>query len=134
MAKEKQRRAFDAINEFPTTVGAQSVVHGDMLGRNNCLVLGKVIGNGRLEGSVIVGNGGLWRGTLEAENVMVAGEVEGDITARNQIEVLASARIEGRLTCATIAIASGAFHQGEVRMAKEGAGLTYFAEKREARR
>lgn len=134
MTKQKQRRAFDTIKDFPTTVGAQSAVYGDMRGRNNCLVLGKVIGNGRLEGSVIVGNGGLWRGNIEAESVMVAGEVEGDVTARNQIEVLASARIEGRLTCVSIAIASGAFHQGEIKMAKEGSGLTYFAEKREQRR
>lgn len=131
MLKKRQRRAFDGVKEFPTTVGARSAFHGDAMGRDNWLVLGKVIGNGRLEGSVIVGGGGLWRGNIEAENVMVAGEVEGDITARNQLEVLASARIQGRLTCATIAIASGAFHEGEVNMAKEGAGLTYFAEKRE---
>lgn len=134
MTKPTQRRAFDAIKDFPTTIGAHSVVQGDMLGRNNCLVLGKVIGNGRVEGSVIVGTDALWRGNIEADNVMVAGEVQGNIAARNQIEVLASARIEGGLTCALIAIASGAFHQGEVRMAKEGAGLTYFAEKRETSR
>lgn len=131
MARDKQRRAFDTIKEFPTTIGPRCAVQGDVLGGENCLVLGKVTGNGRLEGSLIVGEGALWRGNIVAENVMVAGEVEGDITARHQLEVLPSARIHGRLTCAHIAIASGATHEGEVSMAREGSGLTHFSEKRE---
>jgi cytoskeletal protein CcmA (bactofilin family) len=130
VAKESKRRAFDVIKDFATTIGAGSTLEGELQGKDNCLVLGRVTGHGRLEGSLIVGVGARWQGSIEAENVMVAGEVEGDITARNQLEVVAGARIHGRLSCPNIAIADGAIHSGEVDMARQEGRVTYYTERR----
>ena len=54
----------------------------------------------------------------------------GDVELRaTQIEILASARVLGTLHSPTLAIANGAFHEGEIRM-RERTDLTEFDEKR----
>ena len=62
--------------------------------------------------------------------MLVAGEVEGSITARTQLEILSTANINGTISCPKIAIADGAVHKGEMRMS---ADVTRFEERRASR-
>lgn len=128
MAKA-DRRAFDKIKNFGTVIGAKSTMTGDLQGEDSCVVHGRVDGSCKLEGSLVISPGGRWMGDASALNVLVAGEVVGDITAFNQIEILATGNVKGRLACRRIAIADGAVHQGELRMTPQG-NVTRFSERR----
>ena len=55
---------------------------------------------------------GLWRGTIKAGNVIVAGRVEGDITASGKVEITDTARITGTVAGEAIAVAEGAVVEG----------------------
>ncbi|MEJ2396736.1 MAG: polymer-forming cytoskeletal protein [Gammaproteobacteria bacterium] len=86
-------------------------------------------GESDVRGAVVVAESGHWKGKLKADIVVVAGRFEGDITAREKIEVLNGAHINGNLACPNIAMETGAIHDGRLSMHSK---LSHFEEKREA--
>ena len=62
---------------------------------------------------------------------MVAGTVEGDVIAKQRVEILGSARITGSLSGNSIAVAEGAIIEGEIKVTS-GEPPTTFQEKRQA--
>jgi cytoskeletal protein CcmA (bactofilin family) len=54
----------------------------------------------------------VWHGTIRAGNVIVAGEIEGDIVASGHVEITESARIVGTVSGEAIAVAEGAVVEG----------------------
>jgi cytoskeletal protein CcmA (bactofilin family) len=85
-------------------------------------------GNCNLDGTLVIGEGGLWRGNITADSVVIAGEVNGDIVAKKKMDVVSTAKVNGSLTCPLIAIAEGAVHEGEIHMGE----VKRYTEKREA--
>jgi cytoskeletal protein CcmA (bactofilin family) len=74
--------------------------------------------------------GGHWKGTLKANDIVVAGIVEGDVVAKQRVEILGTARVTGSLSGNSIAVAEGAVIEGEIRVMSGGAP-TSFQEKRQ---
>src|SRR3989344_3892509 len=89
------------------------------------------LGQNRLRRTIDrVGELARWEGDITAANVVIAGEVRGDVTAREKLELAASARIRGNIKSPVIAMAEGAALDGKVDMA-QAPQLTRFSEKRE---
>lgn len=118
MATSKGRRTLDAVNGFTTSVGPDNVFKGSITGNGHCIILGNVEGDSDVEGTLVVGDGGVWTGNIFAENVVIAGQVDGNIVAKEKIDIVSTAKINGSLTSPFIAIAEGAVHDGEIHMAK----------------
>lgn len=116
LANSKGRRSLDGVNGFTTSVGPGSVFTGTIGGEGHTIVLGRVEGSSDLNGTLVVGDGGDWIGDITANNVVIAGHIEGAIVAREKIEILSTAQIRGSLTSPIIAIAEGAVHDGEIHM------------------
>ncbi|MCZ0954088.1 MAG: polymer-forming cytoskeletal protein [Rhodospirillaceae bacterium] len=81
--------------------------------------------DGMLEGSVTVPannvtvrSGGCVQGGVKARNVVVGGEVQGDITATKRIELKASARVDGDVRARRISVRDGARINGRVETAE----------------
>jgi len=66
-------------------------------------------------GSLTVLDKGLWKGTIKATTVVIAGTVEGDIIASGRVEISDTARITGTVTAEAIAVAEGAIVQGKMK-------------------
>jgi cytoskeletal protein CcmA (bactofilin family) len=75
--------------------------------------------------------GGRWKGTLKATDIVVAGVVEGDVIAKQRVEILGTARITGSLAGNSIAVAEGAIIAGEIKVTNGTPPVT-FQEKRTA--
>ena len=118
MGTTKGRRTLDGVNGFTTSIGPESVFKGSISGAGHSIILGSVEGESEIDGTLVIGEGGSWTGNIVAENVVIAGKVEGNITAKKKMNVVSTARITGSLTCPFIAIAEGAIHEGEIHMAK----------------
>lgn len=69
---------------------------------------GRVVANGTLW----VGETGLVRADIQAERLVVAGTVIGEVVARERIELLATANVEGDLHAPRIALEEGSFLRG----------------------
>ncbi len=52
------------------------------------------------------------QGSIRANNVIVSGHIEGDITAAGKVEITNTARISGTVTAEAIAVAEGAVVEG----------------------
>lgn len=116
MASNKGRRSLDTVDGFTTSIGAESIFTGTIGGSGHAIILGRVEGNSDLTGTLVIAEGGNWLGDISAKHIVIAGRVEGAVTAREKMEILSTAQIKGSLTSPFIAIAEGAVHEGEIHM------------------
>lgn len=127
--KQATRRTLDGIGRFTSAVAEGSVFKGSFSGGENIVVFGKVEGESDVNGVIVITETGNWQGELTADVVIVAGTVEGNIRAREKIELQSSANIRGNLFSPLIAIECGAVHVGHIDM-KNIQQLKHFKEKR----
>lgn len=73
---------------------------------------GTVIGDVLVEASLVVGQGGSVKGSVSSNFLLVAGTIEGNVTAKEQLHVTKSAIITGDIECGSIIIDEGAVLNG----------------------
>lgn len=125
----KGRRLLDEVKQFSTLIGAQTKLVGRLESADDTIIDGSVEGQCVVDGVLIIGEDGSWQGNIEAQNVIVSGEVKGDILVHSKLELTKTARVSGRISSPTIAVAEGAVHDGEVHMSKEG-DIVHFTDRR----
>lgn len=130
LGRKRQRRTLDRVEEFATMLGPQSVYMGVFQGKENHIVYGEVQGECDIEGVLVLGEGSRWKGNIRAMSVVIAGHVEGDIHATTKLELARTAFVRGKITSPVVAIARGAVHDGNIRMAKQ-TQITRYQERRE---
>jgi cytoskeletal protein CcmA (bactofilin family) len=124
-----KRRIQDSSG--PTTyVAASTKIVGTITGQGAYVFCGTVEGDCDIDGPLTLAAGGRWKGIMKATDIVVAGTVEGDVVAKQRVEILGSARITGSLGGNSIAVAEGAIIEGEIKVTS-GADATTFQEKRQ---
>jgi cytoskeletal protein CcmA (bactofilin family) len=124
-----KRRIQDSSG--PTTyVAASTKIVGTITGQGAYVFCGTVEGDCDIDGPLTLAAGGRWKGIMKATDIVVAGTVEGDVVAKQRVEILGSARITGSLGGNSIAVAEGAIIEGEIKVTS-GADPTTFQEKRQ---
>lgn len=113
----RRRRTLDKVRRF-ANLGAESSFNGELAGHDNYVVYGKVRGDGDLQGSLVLKAGGHWKGNIQAANIIIAGEVDGDVTASVKVDLLPTARVHGVVAGPLIAVAQGAEY-GKIRTSKK---------------
>jgi cytoskeletal protein CcmA (bactofilin family) len=93
-------------------IGAKTTVKGEISGDEDVLVEGTVEGQIRINKDLRVGQGGTVKATIDAQSVVVSGEVIGDCRAVNRVEIQASGRITGNIRAPRVVIAEGAVFKG----------------------
>jgi cytoskeletal protein CcmA (bactofilin family) len=93
-------------------IGAKTVVKGELNSEEDVLVEGSVEGKIHCSRDVRVGQGGSVRATVEAQTVIVSGEIVGDCAAVVRVELQASGRLTGNIRAPKIVIAEGAMFKG----------------------
>jgi cytoskeletal protein CcmA (bactofilin family) len=125
-----KRRIQDAAKGPTTYIAATTNVVGTIAGQGAFVFCGTVEGDCDIDGPLTLAAGGHWKGTLKANDIVVAGIVEGDVIAKQRVEILGTARVTGSLSGNSIAVAEGAVIEGEIRVMSGGAP-TSFQEKRQ---
>jgi cytoskeletal protein CcmA (bactofilin family) len=126
-----KRRIQDSTNGPTTYVAASTTIVGTVTGKGAYVFCGSVEGDCDIDGPLTLAAGGRWKGTLKATDIVVAGVVEGDVIAKQRVEILGTARITGSLAGNSIAVAEGAIIAGEIKVTS-GVAPTTFQEKRTA--
>jgi cytoskeletal protein CcmA (bactofilin family) len=129
LGKRRRRRFSDQFPPCANVIGDGARLRGLLTGSGDYRVSGRFEGDADIEGAVVLLSGAHWKGDIAADNIIISGEVDGNVTARNNLELTASARIHGDLVSPTIAIAEGALYQGRVRTAKRSP-VRHFQERR----
>lgn len=79
-------------------------------------VEGEVLVGGRVE----VGENAQVRARIEADQIVVAGRVVGDLRARRSVELVSGAVVEGNLTTPRLVAADGSRFDGRLEMPRPG--------------
>lgn len=124
-----KRRIQDSSSGPTTYIAPATKIVGTITGDGAYVFCGTVEGDCDINGPITLAEGGRWKGTLRATDVVVSGEVDGDVIARQRVEISGTARITGSLAGHSIAVAEGAVIDGELRVMSGGEALS-FAEKR----
>lgn len=125
-----KRRIRDASSGPTTYIAPGTTIVGTISGRGPYVFCGTVEGDCDIDGPVTLAAGSMWRGTLRATDIVVAGSIEGDVVALKRVELTGTARVTGTLSGHAIAVAEGAVIEGEINVTSGGAPLQ-FQEKRE---
>ncbi len=106
-------------------IGDKTTIKGQVSGKQDLVVEGRIEGHIGLESQLIVEESGSLEADVEAATVTLRGEVRGPVTALRSLTVEASARVAGKLKAPSIAIEDGARFSGEIEMDVElPAGVT----------
>lgn len=128
----RARRFTDSVEGPPTVIGPRTRIKGELSGSDPVDLAGTLEGDSCVSAHYRVRPGGKVVGDIDAASLVVEGEVLArDLTA-GKIEIGASARVLANLRAGLVAIAEGAFFDGEVHMqgAEAGAGPVRFKEQR----
>lgn len=100
-------------------IGKSIVFKGDLTGDEDLQIDGSVEGGIQLANhELTIGDTGRAQAQLYAKSVIVIGNVTGDITATERVELQASATVEGDIHTPRLVIAEGAALNGSVEMTK----------------
>ena len=130
MNESRLRRLRDKTTGAATLINEGCKIIGTITGKGSFLVNGEVDGDCELDGTLTLAEHGLWKGTIRATDVIIAGRVNGDIVANGKVEITDSARISGTVSGEAIAVAEGAVVEGVMKTTGPAEPLE-FVEKRQ---
>jgi cytoskeletal protein CcmA (bactofilin family) len=128
-----KRRIQDSSNGQKTYIAPSTKIVGTITGQGAYVFCGTIEGDCDIDGPLTLAEGGRWSGTMKATDIVVAGVVEGDVVARQRVEIAGTARVSGSLSGNSIAVAEGAVIEGEIKVTNGDAPIS-FQEKRNAER
>jgi cytoskeletal protein CcmA (bactofilin family) len=114
MSETPRRRLTDHLPASPTLIGQGSTLTGNLACRGDLVVAGTIEGDVQVQGSVTLSDSGYWEGDLTAATAIVAGEIVGNLTVTDRLEIRKTAKIRGSIRAKVIAIATGAVIDGEM--------------------
>ena len=119
------------LNRVNSVIGKGTVFEGIISTKETLRVDGLVKGTINSEGTLVIGNGGKVEGTINTVNVLVGGEVEGEIFASNNVEANPTGRIFGSIHTKNLIVDEKAIFQGTCEMLEENGEGTEWEEVKE---
>lgn len=108
-------------NQPPVTVIASGVkMEGDFFSEGEVLIEGVVEGSVRTESNLTVGERARINANVTAANAVVAGEVKGNISISERLELQPSSHIYGDVQTKILVVAQGAIINGRIIMEEAG--------------
>jgi len=91
-------------------------IEGDIQGEKNLQVEGQLKGSIKVTGNVLIGNTGIVEADIEAQSIVIQGNVTGNVIVRQQLEIQPTGRLIGDCTARSIDIKEGAILEGRLNM------------------
>lgn len=110
-----RRTIEDAPTRAAAVIGKSLVVTGEITGKEDLLVDGRVEGDIELlENRLTVGVGGHVEGSVRAREIVVYGVVQGNMEAGERVEIKKNAKVIGDLRASRPVIEDEAYFKGNV--------------------
>ncbi len=102
-------------------IGKSVVIKGELNGSEDLVIEGQVEGKIELRQNILtIGANGRIKAQIFAKQVIVQGEVIGNMTASEKIDIRENGSVEGDIVAPKVAIAEGAHFRGSIDMQKAG--------------
>jgi cytoskeletal protein CcmA (bactofilin family) len=114
--RRQQMMERDVVN-----IGKSVVIKGELNGSEDLTVEGHVEGKIELKDHVLtIGPNGKIKAQVFAKAVIVLGEVNGNVTASEKVDIRDGGSVDGDIVSPRVAIAEGAHFRGSVDMQRKG--------------
>ena len=114
---ESRRIERDLVN-----IGKSVVIKGELSGSEDLTIEGQVEGKIELKDNVLtIGANGKIKAQVFAKALIVLGEVTGNVTASDKVEIRDGGSVDGDIVSPRVAIAEGAHFRGSVDMQRKAA-------------
>jgi cytoskeletal protein CcmA (bactofilin family) len=104
-------------------IGKSVVIKGELNGSEDLTIEGAVEGTIQLRDHILtIGANGRIKAQVFAKAVIVLGEVTGNVTASEKVDIRDNGSVDGDIIAPRVAIAEGAHFRGSVDMQRKTAG------------
>ena len=104
-------------------IGKSVVIKGELNGSEDLTIEGHVEGTIQLKEHVLtIGPNGRIKAQVFAKSVIVLGEVTGNVTASEKVDIRDNGSVDGDIISPRVAIAEGAHFRGSVDMQRKAGG------------
>ena len=108
------------MNEELASIGKSIVINGELSGSEDLTIEGRVDGKIELRDHVLtVGPNGRIKAQVSAKAVVVLGQVTGNLTATEKVDIKENGSVEGDIVAPRVAIADGSHFRGSIDMQKK---------------
>ncbi len=98
-------------------IGAGISINGEISGSENLLIEGRVDGKVNLSGNdVTIGKSGHVTADVSAKTIRVAGEVNGDLQAKERVVISGTGNVRGNVVAPRVVLEDGAIFKGSIDM------------------
>ena len=114
-----QRQSAQA-DQFPSSENQESliapglIIEGKIEGTGHVRIAGRFKGEVSVKGDLTIERGAHISGEIRAENIVVRGDVEGNIHAKARVELSESGVLTGDLKASSLTVAAGSRMRGKV--------------------
>jgi len=105
--------------EFTTVIGPDAVFKGELEFEKGVRVDGRVEGKISTKGHLAVSKGGKLQADVTAGNIIVEGQVSGNLHASERVDLRDTARLKGDIKAARLLVAEGAAFVGHCTVGPE---------------
>ena len=102
-------------------IGKSVIIKGELSGSEDLTIEGQVEGKIELRQNVLtIGPNGKIKAQVFAKAIVVQGEVHGNVTATERVDIRDNGSVDGDLSAPRVAIADGAHFRGAIDMQRQG--------------
>ena len=113
----RSKKDGGGADQIENVLGRSVVVHGDLKADGSFRIDGTVEGSVESKAAVYIGESGVVRGDVRGGDVVVAGQVTGNVSCTGHLEIVATGKIEGDLDAQSVRIETGGVFRGTSHMA-----------------
>ena len=117
MFSDKQK-PMESFGGQPNRIEKNTVIKGDISSQADFRIDGKLEGNVKTSGKVVIGKDGLIKGKVECVNADIEGNFNGELYVSELLALKSSAKIEGTVNVAKLAVEPGATFNASCTMGK----------------
>ncbi len=104
----------------PNRIEKNTKIKGDIISEADLRIDGKLDGNVKTSGKVVIGKGGYIHGKVECVNADIEGSFNGELLVSDLLSLKASAVIEGTVSVTKLAVEPGATFNASCTMKGKG--------------
>ena len=104
-----------AVENAPARIGKTIVICGEVKGSEDLIVDGRVEGTVNLsESRLTIGPTAIVAANLSAKDILIMGQVQGNLVASGRVELRAGCQVEGDIRALRLAVEDNAAFRGKV--------------------
>ena len=112
------KKPMDSFGGQPNRIEKNTVIKGDITSQADFRIDGKLDGNVKTSGKVVIGKDGLIKGKVECVNADIEGNFDGELFVSELLSLKSSAKIEGVVNVSKLSVEPGATFNASCTMGK----------------